>query len=286
MHKFFIRVHYFVQKNKLLSLATAFLFLIVFGFFASKIRFEEDITRIIPKNENADVATKVLKQLNFSDKITVIIEKDKNGSIDDLTQTATDFIDSLHTCEPYIKNIQGKVDDENIQQTFDFVYQNLPYFLDENDYATLDKKLTNDSISKQVESNYRTLISPTGIIAKDFIVNDPLGISFIALKKLQQLSIGDDFILKDGFIITKDESTLLLFINPKLSGSETEKNTLFVDELNQIKSKFNKLNRGKVTLDYFGSSFIAVANAKQIKTDILTTILVSLGTLMLILIVF
>ena len=286
MHKFFIRVHYFVQKNKLLSLATAFLFLIVFGFFASKIKFEEDITRIIPKNENADVATKVLKQLNFSDKITVIIEKDKNGSIDDLTQTATDFIDSLHSCEPYIKNIQGKVDDENIQQTFDFVYQNLPYFLDENDYATLEKKLTNDSISKQVESNYRTLISPTGIIAKDFIVNDPLGISFIALKKLQQLSIGDDFILKDGFIITKDESTLLLFINPKLSGSETEKNTLFVDELNDIKSKFNEVNQGKVTLDYFGSSFIAVANAKQIKTDILTTILVSLGTLMLILILF
>ena len=286
MHKFFIRVHYFVQNNKLLSLATAFLFLIVFGFFASKIRFEEDITRIIPKNENADVATKVLKQLNFSDKITVIIEKDKNGSIDDLTQTATDFIDSLHKCEPYIKNIQGKVDDENIQQTFDFVYQNLPYFLNENDYATLEKKLTNDSISKQVESNYRTLISPTGIIAKDFIVNDPLGISFIALKKLQQLSICDDFILKDGFIITKEESTLLLFINPKLSGSETEKNTVFVDELNQIKSKFNEVNRGKVTLDYFGSSFIAVANAKQIKTDILTTILVSLGTLMLILIVF
>ncbi len=286
MHKFFISVHYFVQKNKLLSLAIAFLFLIVFGFFASKIKFEEDITRIIPKNENADIATKVIKQLQFSDKITVIIEKDKNGSIDDLTQTATDFIDSLQSCEPYIKNIQGKVDDENIQETFDFVYQNLPYFLDEKDYATLEQKLTNDSISKQVESNYRTLISPTGIIAKDFIVNDPLGISFIALKKLQQLSIGDDFILKDGFIITKDESTLLLFINPKLSGSETEKNTLFVDELNQIKSKINKINSGKVTIDYFGSSLIAVANAKQIKTDIITTILASLGTLMLILIVF
>lgn len=263
-----------------------FLFLLVFGFFASKIRFEEDITRIIPKNENADVATKVIKQLNFSDKITVIIEKDKNGSIDDLTETATNFIDSLKSCESYIKNIQGKVEDDNIQQTFDFVYQNLPYFLDEKDYANLEKRLVNDSISKQVENNYKTLISPTGIIAKDFIVNDPLGISFIALKKLQQLSLGDDFILKDGFIITKDESTLLLFINPKLSGSETEKNTLFVEELNKIKSQFNNLNKGKVSLDYYGSSLIAVANAKQIKTDIITTILVSLGTLMLILIVF
>jgi len=286
MHNFFIKVHYFVQKNKLLSLASAFLFLIVFGFFASKIRFEEDITRIIPKNENSDVATKVIKQLNFSDKITVIIEKDKNGTVDDLTETATNFIDSLKSCEPYIKNIQGKVDDENIQQTFDFVYQNLPYFLDEKDYVNLEKKVSNDSISQQVENNYKTLISPTGFIAKDFIVNDPLGISFIALKKLQQLSIGEDFILKDGFVITKDESTLLLFINPKLSGSETEKNTLFVDELNKIKSNFNQVNKGKVALDYFGSSLIAVANAKQIKTDIITTILVSLGTLMLILIVF
>lgn len=286
MHNFFIKIHYFVQKNKLLSIAIAFLFLLVFGFFASKIRFEEDITRIIPKNENADVAAKVIKQLNFSDKITVLIEKDKNGSIDDLTETATNFIDSLEACKPYIKNIQGKVDDENIKQTFDFVYQNLPYFLDQKDYAVLDKKLTKDSIAQQVENNYKTLISPTGIIAKDFIVNDPLGISFIALKKLQQLSIGDDFILKDGFVITKDESTLLLFINPKLSGSETEKNTLFVEQLNDIKNGFNEINKGKVSIDYFGSSLIAVANAKQIKTDIITTILVSLGTLMLILIVF
>lgn len=286
MHNFFIRVHHFVQKNKLLSIAIAFLYLVVFGFFASKIRFEEDITRIIPKNENADIAAKVIKQLNFSDKITVIIEKGKNGTIDDLTETATNFIDSLEVCKPYIKNIQGKVDDENIQQTFDFVYQNLPYFLDKNDYANLNKKLTKDSISKQVENNYKTLISPTGIVAKDYILNDPLGISFVALKKLQQLSIGDDFILKDGFVITKDESTLLLFINPKLSGSETEKNTLFVEQLNTIKNGFNDINEGKVSIDYFGSSLIAVANAKQIKTDIITTILVSLGTLMLILIVF
>lgn len=286
MHNLFIRVHYFVQKNKLLAIAMAFLFLIGFGFFASKITFEEDITRIIPKNENSDITTKVLKQLNFSDKITVIIEKDKNGSIDDLTETATIFIDSLQTCDSYIKNIQGRVDDENIQQTFDFIYNNLPYFLDEHDYANLEKKITTDSISKQVETNYRTLISPTGIIAKDFILNDPLGISFIALKKLQQLSVGDDFTLKDGFIVTKDESMLFLFINPNLGGTETEKNSLFVNQLNDIKNQFNTINKGKVTLDYFGPSLIAVANAKQIKTDIITTIIVSLAALMLILILF
>ncbi|MFY0481869.1 MMPL family transporter [Flavobacterium sp. PLA-1-15] len=286
MHYYFLRIHLFVQRNKLLATGIALAFLLVFGFFASKITFEEDITRIIPKNDQSDLTAKVLKQLNFSDKITVIIEKDKNGTVDDLAETASVFLDSIASCTEYIKDIQGKVEDENIQETFDFVYNNLPLFLDDDDYAQIDKKLNKDSISVQIEKNYRTLISPTGIVAKDFILNDPLGISFIALKKLQQLSVGDEFQLKNGFLVTKDESKLLLFINTKLSGTETEKNTVFVENLNAVKNNLNAQFKGKATVDYFGASLIAVANAKQIKHDIITTIFVSLGTLMLILILF
>ncbi|MCG2610950.1 1-acyl-sn-glycerol-3-phosphate acyltransferase [Flavobacterium sp. SM15] len=286
MHRYFIGIHYFVQRNKALSVGTALLVLVVFGFLASKIKFEEDITRIIPKNDKADVTAKVLQQLKFSDKITVIIEKDKGGSLDDLSETADVFLDSIATCSTYIKDIQGKVDEENIQETFDFVYNNLPVFLEPSDYKLIEQKLGKDSIATQVDKNYRTLISPTGIVAKDFILNDPLGISFISLKKLQQLSVGDDFQLKNGYVVTKDESKLLLFINPKLGGSETEKNTLFVEQLNQIKAHLNTQFKGKTQIDYFGSSLIAVANAKQIKSDIITTILISLGTLMLILILF
>lgn len=286
MHRYFIGIHHFVQRNKALSVGIALLVLVVFGFLASKIRFEEDITRIIPKNDKADVTAKVLQQLKFSDKITVIIEKDNEGSSDDLSATADVFLDSVASCNLYIKDIQGKVDEENIQETFDFVYNNLPVFLEPNDYKLIEQKLSKDSIASQVDKNYRTLISPTGIVAKDFILNDPLGISFISLKKLQQLSVGEDFQLKNGYVVTKDESKLLLFINPKLGGSETEKNTLFVEKLNRIKESLNTQFKGKAQVDYFGSSLIAVANAKQIKSDIITTILVSLGTLMLILILF
>ena len=73
MHKFFIGIHFFVTRNRLLSIGMALGFLALFGYFASRIAFEEDITRLIPKNEQSDVATKVLSQLNFADKITVII---------------------------------------------------------------------------------------------------------------------------------------------------------------------------------------------------------------------
>src|SRR5690554_2448245 len=286
MTSFFTKLFYLVNKNKWLTILLALLMLAVCGFFASKITFEEDITKVIPKSEQGDITTKVVQQLKFSDKITVLISSSENGAVEDLTQTASLFLDEIKCCSEYIKNVQGKVDDSNIQETFDFVYEHLPLFLDEEEYRKIDDKLAQDSIANQVENNLKTLISPTGIVAKDFIVADPLGISFMALQKLQKLNISDDFNLVDGYIVTKDNKSLLLFIDPVLSGSETEKNTDFVNQLNQIKAEINTEFRGKTNLDYFGSSFIAVANAKQIKSDILTTVLVSMGILMLLLILY
>ncbi|MBP9793073.1 MAG: 1-acyl-sn-glycerol-3-phosphate acyltransferase [Flavobacterium sp.] len=286
MHQFFIKIHLFVQQNKRLATSISIVLLLVFAFFASKIKFEEDITRILPKNDQTDVTAKVLKQLKFSDKISVIIEKNASGTTEDLTEMASVFLDSVASCKPYIKDIQGVINEENIGTTSHFVMQNLPLFLEHKDYAVIAQKVNKDSIKSQVENNYKTLISPTGIVARDFIVNDPLGLSFIALKKLQQLNLGDDFVLKDGFLITKDASKLLLFLNPKYGGSETEKNTEFVAKLESIKQHLNQQFKGKTNVDYFGSSLIAVANAKQIKSDILATILVSLTTLMVVLIVY
>ncbi|MFK7113745.1 1-acyl-sn-glycerol-3-phosphate acyltransferase [Flavobacterium oreochromis] len=286
MHLFFIKIHEFIQKNRILTLLLLLLVLITVGFFAFQIKFEEDITRILPKNNKGDITSKVIKQLKFADKITVIIEKEKKGSVEDLTQAANTFMDSIHLIQPYIKTVQGTVAQENVQQVFEFVYQNLPLFLEENDYKLIKRKTQSDSIKVLVENNYKSLISPSGLITRDFIVKDPLGISFVGLKKMQELAIGDEFIIKEGYLLTRDQSKLLLFINPQYGGSETDKNTQFVALLKTIQSVVNKEFKGKVQLSYFGSPIIAVANANQIKSDIITTVLLSMGTLILILILF
>ncbi|WP_321539365.1 hypothetical protein [Flavobacterium piscinae] len=128
MHSFFIAMYRFVERKKRLAITMAIALLCFFGFFATQIQFEEDITRIIPKTEKSDVTAKVLQQINFSDKITVIIEKDKNGTEDDLIETATTFLEKTTSLNQYIEEIQGKIDDDNIQQTIEFVYDNLPLF--------------------------------------------------------------------------------------------------------------------------------------------------------------
>lgn len=285
MHKFFIAVHIWVNRHKVLAISSMLAFLAVAGFFASQISFEEDITRLIPKSERSDETAKVLEQLNFADKITVIISAKKGVGGEDLVQTAGVFLDSVESCKEYIKNIQGRVEDENIQETFDFVYDNLPLFLTNEDYIAIDKKLQTDSIAATVAANYRSLLSPSGMVTKDFIVKDPFGISFIALKKLQQLGMGDEFILQDGFVMTKDRQKILLFITPKLPGSETEKNTLFAERLYKIRDQINK-SSVNTDVAYFGSSLIAVANAQQIKSDIKTTSIIAITALMLIFMIY
>lgn len=287
MSSFFIKIYHFIAKNKLVSVLFALVLLGVFGYFSSKIVFEEDITKILPKSEAGDITTKVVQQLNFSDKISILITKsgDTIPTVD-LTQMAGDFIDGLSCCTEYIRKVHGQVDDTNIKQTFDFVYDHLPYFLDIEDYQRIEEKIAKDSVELQVENNLRTLMSPTGIVAKDFIVADPLGISFIALQKLRESNVSDNFQLIDGYLVTQDESTLLIFIDPVLSGSETERNADFVNRLNEIKDRLNASYDGKTQIEYFGPSFIAVANADQIKTDITTTVLVSLSILMLLLMLY
>jgi len=287
MHQFFYAIHLFVNRRKFLSVAIAVALLLVFGFFASKIKFEEDITKLIPTGEKSDVTAKVLKQLNFADKITVIFETGKNGTPQDLTEMAMVFNDSLQkSCKPFVKAVQGKVDEENIQETIDFVYNNLPLFLDDQDYQNIQQKLQNDSLTATVQGNYKAIVSPSGLVTKDFILQDPLGISFVALKKLQQLNIGDDFILENGFVMTKDKKKLLLFITSNLPSSETEKNTVFAAKLNSIKDNLNKQFKEKTAVSYFGSALIAVANANQIKSDIILSTSIAMATLMLILIAF
>lgn len=287
MHQYFYAIHLFVNRRKSLSVFLAVLMLLVFGFFASQIKFEEDITKLIPTNDKADATAKVLKQLNFADKTTVIFKLEKNGSAEDLKEMASVFSDSVSkSCKPYISGIQGKIDEENIQETIDFVYNNLPLFLDDKDYALIQEKLQKDSITATVQGNYKSIISPSGFITKDFILQDPLGISFIALKKLQQLNIGDDFTLDNGFVMTKDKKKLLLFITSDISSSETEKNSIFAEKLKSIQENLNTQFKGKTSVSYFGSALIAAANAKQIKSDIVLTTSIAMFTLMLILILF
>ena len=287
MGNWFFKVYQFLSKNKIASIFVLLLLLIGLTFLVTKIRFEEDISKLIPINSENQDLQKVLKTVNFTDKIIVTIHRNDAVEAEELTQYAAEFVDSLQLrSSKYIKNIRGKVNDDDLLRTMAFVYENLPLFLEKPDYKIIADKLQKDSISAITEANYRTLISPSGIVSKDIILKDPLGLSFIALKKLRQLGVSDDFFLKDGFLVSKDEKNILLFITPKFSSSETAENSKFAAQLYALQNSLDQKYFGKVKSEYFGAALIAVANAKQIKNDIQFTVGIALTVLIVIFIFF
>lgn len=286
MDSFFYRTYQFFLRRKWLGLIVVLLFLLGLSALVAKIKFEEDITKLIPVNSENEAYQRVLKTLQFTDKVIVNVKLDGEGSVDDLTQYASQFLDSLQAnIQGYVKNVQGKVADDEVLRTMDFVYENLPLFLDNADYTTIRQKIKKDSIAALTKENYKTLISPSGIVAKKNILRDPLGLSYIALKKLRQLGIADGFTLKDGFLLSKDRQNILLFITPIHASNQTSENEPFAKELYRIQKQLNLAFNSKVKSEYFGAPLIAVANAQQIKRDIQFTVGIAL-TLLLILLIF
>lgn len=287
MAKFFYALYNKIQRHKTVFRIAL---IIIFGtliWAASTIKFDEDISKLIPSNSENKQLQKVLKTAQFTDKIIVNIEKEKNGTTDDLTEYASQLLDSLSThSSSFIKDIQGKIEDETIFETMDFVYNNVPLFLNTKDYSSISNKLQPDSIAKITESNYKTLISPSGIVSKQTIIKDPLGISLMALKHLQQLGVSDDFTINDGFLVSKDGRHLLLFITPTYPSNNTTDNAKFSEQLYKFQDDLNTVFRDKAQSSYFGGTLIAVANAQQIKNDIQITVTIAMVLLMTLFIVF
>lgn len=256
-------------------------------FTASKINFNEDISKLIPATDKNKTVQQVLDHVNFSDKLIVQISKKAHGTTDDLVALASQFLDSLYPYQKeYVENVQGQIPDDEILETLDFVYGNLPLFLTEEEYKTIDRKLAKDSIDAIVAKNYAVLVSPTGLIAKKTIVRDPLGISVSAAQKLKKIGVQENFILRDGFLMSADKAHVLLFITPKFNTSNTKKNEDFVQILTTLQEQLGVAKINKASIQYYGGVLIAVANAKQIKRDIQFTVGISLSTLLLFLVFF
>ncbi|RKS53145.1 hypothetical protein BC962_1391 [Gillisia mitskevichiae] len=274
----------YLKQHKFLAIFSGILILSLLSFLASKINLEEDITSLIPEGAQQDVLKKVLNQTEFSDKIIVTISAtSENNSPEELTEYAQRFIDSINSKLPsYVKNIQGKVPEEGILEIYGFVYNNLPLFLNNSDYQTISDRLELDTIQQRLKNDYKSIISPTGLVTKDFIFKDPLSFTNLGLKKLEELQVGDDFKLYNSFLLTKDEKHLLLFLSPTYPASETDKNAVFIKELNQLQNSLNA-EYSSVKSQFFGGVLYSVANANQIKKDIKLTLGFASGVLLLLL---
>ena len=275
MTQFFIGLYDYFERHKILFYLSLISCVLLMGFFALQVRFEENITQFFPDTKDSQNTIKVFDNLKIKDKIIIMLSSaDTCHQVepDSLIEAAGQLQQTLteKAGGTLIKGISAQVDQSLIGGATDFVYEHLPLFLTDTDYQRFDSLLTEKGIQAIMQKNYTNLLSPAGIALRSYILRDPLGLGSEALKHLQDFQLEANYEIYDEHIFSKDGSTLLMFITPVFSTGSTGKN----DELIKILEEELQHVQGEsptIRAEYFGGPSVGVYNARQIKKDTILT---------------
>ena len=275
MTQFFMGLYDYFERHKILFYLSLISCVLLMGFFALQVRFEENITQFFPDTKDSQNTIKVFDNLKIKDKIIIMLSSaDTCHRVepDSLIEAAGRLQQTLteKAGGTLIKGIFAQVDQSLIGGATDFVYEHLPLFLTDTDYQRFDSLLTEKGIQATMQKNYTNLLSPAGIALRSYILRDPLGLGSEALKHLQDFQLEANYEIYDEHIFSKDGSTLLMFITPVFSTGSTGKN----DELIKILEEELQHVQGEsptIRAEYFGGPSVGVYNARQIKKDTILT---------------
>ncbi|RGQ20955.1 trifunctional MMPL family transporter/lysophospholipid acyltransferase/class I SAM-dependent methyltransferase [Phocaeicola vulgatus] len=273
MTKFFVGLYNYFERHKVLFYLSLSVCILFMALFAAQVRFEENVTSFFPDTKDSQNAINVFENLKIKDKIMIMLSgKDGVADADSLIEAAETIKQDLQQQAEgtLIKEIFSKADENLINSVGDFVYDNLPLFLSDEDYQRLDTLLTAGNIAALMQKNYSNLISPAGFALKNYIMRDPLGLGSQTLKHLQDFQLEANYELINEHIFSRDGSTLLMFITPVFNTGSTGKNDklirLIENELQKAEKEYPQL-----VAEYFGGPSVGVYNARQIKKDTLVT---------------
>jgi 1-acyl-sn-glycerol-3-phosphate acyltransferase len=242
--------------------------------FASKIKFEEDITRFLPLGEENSLAVKEAFANNkLKDKLVVMVSSPLSGEEGNTAMTS--FADSFAVrvqSKPgpgYIDHLTYHIEENSFLDLYDELYSNLPLYLDAADYRHLDSLTADSAIEKSMRKNYKSLLAPSGVVMGRFIEKDPLGFASVILNKLKQLQLDNNYEIDNGYIFSGDHKTLLMFIAPAFDPGDTRKNEKFISGIQETISGLQQESKATATL--FGGAVVSLANARQMKQDSILT---------------
>jgi len=285
MASLFLFLYELFKRHRIAFFSAVVAIALLCGYTASRINLEEDISKAMPADEKTEKLNSVFQNSRFLDKLIV------NISLADTTTSDQDqlitFADSLiahlstNYSPQYIREITGVTNDDLMHEVYDSLYENLPVYLEEPDYAIIESMLSDSAVDRTLRKNYKMLISPTSMVMKQTLMRDPLSLTPLVLRKLVSFQFDENFEVSNGYIFTKDRKHLIFFITPAASSRETSQNSLLIGAIDRSILQMEIAFGQSVKAGYFGTVAVAVANATRIKKDIQLTVTLSMILLML-----
>ncbi|MCF0041656.1 trifunctional MMPL family transporter/lysophospholipid acyltransferase/class I SAM-dependent methyltransferase [Dyadobacter fanqingshengii] len=280
-----LRLHKFLSRHKpafFLSLV-ALTSVLLLGI--SRLKVTESIFATLPKGKSFEEFNRLIESKNIINQIVFSIDIPDETTSDDAKLLGEAFSDSLtRYTHGAIRNIQ--IERPFAQEdVYQFVYGHFPQLIDSSYYSHIGIRLNPDSIKASVNSAYNQLTTPGGTFLKQFILNDPLGLTGPYFRKLNAGSNANGMVLEDGVMFTGDRKKMIIFAATSFDSGNSEKNVALYEDVEAFKSRWNKQQRHH-NFSYFGTFEIAARNAIQVKQDSYFTSFVALGCILLLLILY
>ncbi len=281
MKKIFLIIFDFFEKKRTFSFVLMILLTLGLFFLASRINYEEDISKFLPNNNNNELG-KSLEQLTSQNNIAILFYGKDSVSQDRIIEAIEKFAEIVDE-DIMIENLSVTVDQTQMFDLIEAVYEHIPYLLTESDYNRIDSLLkTPNFINNQLEEDKKILMLPSaGTFAKT-ITYDPLRLFSPALQKLQSLKINSSMQIIDDYIFTADGKYGIVTFDTPFGANESGNNTQLAKHIDkllyEIESEFPDIKAVAI-----GAPLIAVANSTQIKKDSLLAVTIALVLIFLIL---
>ena len=279
MTDFFLKIHDFLVGRKWLAVLLSVLLAVVCLFLASRLHYEEDISRFLPSDEESSKYSEAYNALGKKNNIILIFSA-KDGSEageDEISEAIHDFEDVFDAVDStgLVPQRQITVDSGMAFGMMNEVASAYPLYLTEADYQRIDSLLNIPGyISGQLAADRQSLLFPTGDAMVASVRTDPLHLFTPVLQRLRISAANSNYDIVDDCIFTKDGHGLAFLTSPygtSESGMNSKVAELVDEAINRLGTE-----HPEVSVSAVGAPLIAVTNATQIKKDSILAISLAL----------
>ena len=263
---FYTRLYlWLVAHRRAVLLGT--LMLTVAAFLISlRIDLEEDILATLPQHDQlVDEYKYTLRKFRQIDRLYFDVGVNTDDP-DKLAAATEAVVARLATNTAYLRPMKH-LESGGQQKVVDFLTGALPNLFTEADAKALETKIQPAEVRDYLTTIRRKLAGPEGMVLKDVVAADPVGMSALVVAKVLPLQTGfGDAQIVDGRITSGDGRHVLLLAEPIISSSNSRETETLVTDLLLMVSDVEKQFPG-IHVAITGGHRMAKDNAMFIKSD-------------------
>jgi len=235
-------------------------------FFSLRIELEEDLLATLPqKDALVDEYRYAVRKFRQIDR--VYLDVGLNADDPDKLTAAADYVYAALETNSAYGRITYRVESGGQQKVINYLTGALPNLFTDADAAALAPKLDPAAVREYLTTMRRKLAGPEGMVLKDVVTADPLGMTELVVQKALPLQTGfGEAQITDGRITSADGRHVLMMAEPKFNSANSRDSTALVRDLERLTRDVTQKFPG-AHLAITGGHRMSVDNATIIKAD-------------------